>query len=104
MKWNAEINLDEHNIWFTADLHLFHDNILWMNKRPFKDCHEMYDYFVNEWNSKVKDEDYVFILGDVLWGSNSINLKKFSEKVNGKICVVLGNHDKEKTKDGSNLK
>lgn len=100
MKWNTEIDLDKHNIWFTADLHLFHTNILHMNNRPFKDCQEMYEYFVNEWNSKVKDDDYVFILGDVLWGSNSQSLKKFSEKVKGHICIVLGNHDKEKTKDG----
>lgn len=101
MKWNTEINLDEHNIWFTADLHLFHTNILHMNNRPFKDCQEMYEYFVNEWNSKVKDEDYVFILGDVLWGSSSEKLKRFSEKVNGNICIVLGNHDKEKTRNGN---
>ena len=101
MKWNTEINLDEHNVWFTADLHLFHTNILHMNHRPFETCDEMYEYIVNEWNSKVKDEDYVFILGDVLWGSNSTHLQNFAKKVKGKICIVLGNHDKEKTRDGN---
>ena len=43
MKWNAEIDLDKHNVWFTSDLHLFHGNIIWMNKRPFKDVNEMYE-------------------------------------------------------------
>lgn len=106
MKWNAEINLDEHNVFFTADLHLFHDNILWMNKRPFKNCNEMYDYFVNEWNSKVNQNDYVFVLGDFLWGSQASRLKSISETLNGNICIVMGNHDKEKTangKSGSNF-
>ena len=84
MKCNTEINLDKHNVFFTADLHLFHDNILWMNKRPFKDCDEMYEYFVKEWNSKVGPDDYVFVLGDVLWGSQASRLKALSEKLNGK--------------------
>lgn len=101
MKWNAEIDLDKHNIWFTADLHLFHANIIWMNKRPFKDANEMYDHIVNDWNSKVQEDDYVFILGDVLWGSQATRLKALSEKLNGHICIVLGNHDKEKTANGS---
>ena len=91
MKWNTEINLDKHKVFFTADLHLFHDNILWMNKRPFKDCDEMYEYFVKEWNSKVGPDDYVFVLGDVLWGSQASRLKALSEKLNGRICIVLGN-------------
>ena len=43
MKWNTEIDLDKHNVWFTSDLHLFHGNIIWMNKRPFKDVNEMYE-------------------------------------------------------------
>lgn len=97
MKWNQEIDLDKHNLWFTADLHLFHANILWMNNRPFKDCDEMWEYFKNEWNSKVKPDDYVFILGDVLWGSQASRLAAMAESLSGHICIVLGNHDKEKT-------
>ena len=100
MKWNKKINFDECNIWFTSDLHLFHDNILRLNNRPFKDCDEMYEHIVNDWNSKVNENDYVFILGDVLWGSQASRLKNFAEKVNGHICIVLGNHDKEKDSGG----
>ena len=100
MKWNTEIDLDKHNIWFTSDLHLYHANILWMNKRPFENCDEMYEYIVNDWNSKVKDDDYVFVLGDVLWGSQATRLQNFANKVKGHICIILGNHDKEKTANG----
>ena len=102
MKWNTEIDLDKHNVWFTSDLHLFHENIIWMNKRPFKDVYEMYEYFKNEWNSKVKPEDYVFVLGDVLWGSQATRLESMANELNGNICIVLGNHDKEKTRNGVN--
>lgn len=102
MKWNTEIDLDKHNIWFTADPHLYHANIIWMNKRPFKDCDEMYAHFLNDWKSKVKDDDYVFILGDVLWGSQASRLKSLADNLNGHVCIVLGNHDKEKTANGVN--
>lgn len=100
MKWNTEIDLDRHKVFFTADLHLYHDNILWMNKRPFENCDEMWEYFKKDWNSKVGPDDYVFILGDVLWGSNAERLKAMNKALHGKICIVLGNHDKEKTADG----
>ena len=96
MKWNTEIDLDKNNVWFTSDLHLFHENVILMNKRPFKDVYEMYEYFKNEWNSKVKPNDYVFILGDVLWGSQATRLESMVNTLNGNICIVLGNHDKEK--------
>lgn len=106
MKWNQEINLDEHNIWFTADLHLYHDNILWMAKRPFKDCDEMWEHIKADWISKVKPDDYVFILGDVLWGSQASRLAKMADALPGHICIVMGNHDKEKgsvSSTGSNF-
>lgn len=100
MKWNTEINLDQNKVFFTADLHLYHNNILWMNNRPFKTCDEMWEYIKSDWNSKVGKDDYVFVLGDVLWGSQASRLKNMANELNGKICIVLGNHDKEKTADG----
>ena len=99
MKWNTKINLDEHNVWFTADLHLYHSNILWMNKRPFENCDQMWEHIKNDWNSKVKDDDYVFILGDVLWGSSRYALARMKNSLKGHICIVMGNHDKEKDVD-----
>ena len=39
-----------------------------MNKRPFANCDEMWEHFKKDWNSKVGPDDYVFVLGDVLWG------------------------------------
>lgn len=100
MKWGQIIDLDKTNVFFTADLHLYHDNILWMNNRPFKNCDDMWEYIKAEWNSKVSKDDYVFILGDVLWGSQASRLKAMSKSLNGNICIVMGNHDKEKTADG----
>lgn len=100
MKWNTEIDLDRHKVFFTADLHFYHDNILWLNKRPFENCNEMYEYFKTIWNNKVGPDDYVFVLGDFCWGSHSPQLKTIAKELNGRICVVLGNHDKEKTADG----
>lgn len=106
MKWNTEINLDNHKVFFTADLHLYHNNILWMNNRPFKTCDEMWESIKYDWNSKVGKDDYIFVLGDVLWGSNASRLKSMADSLNGRICIVLGNHDQEKIangKSGSNF-
>ena len=96
MKWNDKINLDEHDVWFTSDLHLFHENIIKMNNRPFEDVYKMWDYLKEEINSKVKDNDYLFILGDVLWGSQETKINSFLKAIKGKKILVIGNHDKQK--------
>lgn len=71
-----------------------------MNDRPFKNCDEMWESIKTDWNSKVGEDDYVFVLGDVLWGSQASRLKNMADSLNGKICIILGNHDKEKIING----
>ena len=107
MKWQEKIDLDQHKVWFTADLHMFHSNILWMNKRPFKTVEEMNNYIIEMWNKQVNENDFVFVLGDFIWGSQATRVKALSDKLNGNICLVLGNHDKERmtfNKEGGNFK
>jgi len=96
LKWNQEFDLGNYNLWFTSDLHLFHKNILGLDKRPYKDTHEMYEDILTKWNSKIKDSDHVFILGDVVWGSAKQSITNFCKKTNGHKHLILGNHDKEK--------
>lgn len=46
---------------------------------------------IERWNSVVSDEDEVYVLGDLCLGSHeNVELLK---ALNGKIHVVLGNHD-----------
>ena len=46
-------------IYFIADTHFNHKNIIEYCKRPFKDTLEMNEYIIEKWNSVVKDEDIV---------------------------------------------
>lgn len=55
-------------IYFIADTHFNHTNIIKYCKRPFKDANEMNEYIIEKWNSVVKDDDIVYHLGDVGFG------------------------------------
>lgn len=80
------------NIWFTSDLHLNHSKIIEYCNRPFSNVEEMNEMLINNWNSVVKPEDIVFCLGDIaLGGSGAWNT--LIPQLNGKIHLVLGNHD-----------
>lgn len=96
MEWGLEFDLKKYNIWFTADLHLFHENVIKHDGRPFKDIHEMHEYILNQWNNQIKPEDHVFILGDTIWKCSLKKIVNFNNNFNGIKHYILGNHDKEK--------
>jgi len=76
----------------TSDLHFFHKNIIQYAKRPFDSVEEMNSTLVNNWNSTISDEDHVYLLGDVSFGT-SYQTSLILEELNGKIHLILGNHD-----------
>lgn len=87
-----KIDTTQVKIWFTSDTHFGHKNILTFCERPFNSVEEMDEYLINNWNSKVGKDDVVFHLGDFAFASN----KRWQEliyKLNGKIYLILGNHD-----------
>lgn len=79
-------------IYYTADLHLGHENIINMCSRPFSSIDEMNAGLIDNWNSVVSDEDTVYILGDLIFRS-SISGKPYLRKMKGKKHLILGNHD-----------
>ena len=81
------------NVWFIADLHFNHKNIIKYCNRPFMTVEEMNEALIKNWNSVVKDEDIVFMLGDFAFASRT-NIIEISKKLNGKKTIVLGNHDR----------
>lgn len=87
-----KINTTETKIWFTSDTHFGHQNILKFCERPFNSVEEMDNVIIERWNSKVGKDDIVFHLGDFAFASN----KRWQELIsylNGKIYLILGNHD-----------
>lgn len=79
-------------VFFTADLHLDHHNILRYDGRPFADLVEMREEMKRRWNAVVKPHDTVYVLGDVAFRHNPGVLPWLLE-VNGILHLVPGNHD-----------
>jgi calcineurin-like phosphoesterase family protein len=89
--------------WFTSDLHLGHANIIKYCHRPFKDIEEMNETIITNWNSRVKDGDLVFHVGDFCFknskggkpGEGMQNkASHWRERLNGDIIFIKGNHDR----------
>ena len=50
--------------YYISDLHIGHKNCIIFDNRPFSTLEEMHDTIVENWNSVVKKDDEVYILGD----------------------------------------
>ena len=80
-------------IFFTADLHFYHDNIIKHRNRPFRNADVMNEALIKKWNEKVKPSDEVYILGDFTLKGAQL-AKRMLYRLNGKKYLVKGNHDK----------
>jgi len=56
-------------IYFTADQHFGHANIIKLCSRPFSDVHEMDEALIENWNRRVTNGDTIYIIGDLLLGT-----------------------------------
>lgn len=79
--------------WYTADLHIGHRNIIKFSNRPFIDVDHMNDQLVQRWNDNVKDDDTVWVLGDLLLGQLGESLY-IAKLLRGKKYLLCGNHDR----------
>ena len=82
-------------LFFTADLHLFHENIIKYCNRPFKHCGEMHEVLITNWNKVVPKDGIVFILGDVSLGARPKALNDLLYRLNGTKYLIIGNHEKD---------
>lgn len=83
--------------YFIADTHFNHDKIITYCDRPFLNTVEMNKKIIQNWNSVVKKDDVVYHLGDFAF-DNIENIAKFRNLLNGKIFLVMGNHDRYSVK------
>ncbi len=65
-------------IYFTADTHFGHCNVIRFCDRPFASAEEMDEAMIQNWNERVTGNDTVYILGD-----------KFLETSDGKRSLTL---------------
>lgn len=85
-------------IYFTADEHYFHNNIIKYCGRPFKSWREMNEELIRLHNEIVTVDDTVFHLGDfaMIKKPHLPKIKKVLERLNGDHHLILGNHDEGK--------
>ena len=82
-------------IYFTADTHFWHTNILRYcprRKEVFGDIETMNDAFIDTINASVKPNDTLYHLGDFCWSAAKTGSIRQRIKCR-KIHVVRGNHD-----------
>jgi calcineurin-like phosphoesterase family protein len=89
---------------YISDLHFFHEKIINFDKRGFSDVKTMNQTLIERWNSKVRGGDIVIVLGDMFWTTKADDVNAILNRLNGKICLIEGNHDRQwLAKEGINL-
>jgi len=76
-------------MFFVSDTHFDHERILSI-RNQFNSVDEMNCFMLDNWNSNVSINDKVYHLGDVSFKKNALY---FIDMMNGKKCLIKGNHD-----------
>lgn len=86
-----------YNIFFISDMHFGHENMCkFLNYdgtrvRPFSCAEECDEIMIKNWNEMVQPTDKIYVLGDVSLNKNKAD--KIMPRLNGKKCLIRGNHD-----------
>ena len=77
-------------VFFTADTHFVHANIIGYCRRPFVSVEDMDEEMITRWNAVVKPTDEVWHLGDFAKGNDPA---RYFNRLAGEKHLILGNHD-----------
>ncbi|KKN85752.1 hypothetical protein LCGC14_0275570 [marine sediment metagenome] len=83
------------NVWFTADQHFGHRNIIKFCNRPFESVEEMDAEMIRRWNAVVEPGDAVYHLGDFTMEGYAYAKEIFAQ-LNGRVRILslLWHHDR----------
>ena len=84
-------------IYYIADMHFGHTNVIRFDNRPFADTEQMDEVLIQNWNERVTADDTVYVLGDAFW-KNEENSIRIMQQLNGHKHLIQGNHDRVKGK------
>lgn len=79
--------------YYIADTHFGHKNVIEFDKRSFENIAEMDRALITNWNSRVTDNDDVYIIGDFVYRSDKA-VSWYCKQLRGRKHLILGNHDK----------
>jgi len=106
--WILREDDNMNNVFFISDTHFNHSNIIKYCNRPWhdensqtgdiivrpEDVEKMNEEMIKRWNGVVGKDDIVWHLGDFCLGKDQNNtIPEMVSRLNGKINLVLGNHD-----------
>ena len=80
-------------IYFTADLHFGHTNVIRYCGRPFGSVEDMDAGLIRNWNATVSRYDEVYILGDLTMKPPAA-AHQYLATLNGRKYMIRGNHDR----------
>lgn len=78
-------------IFYIADTHFGHENIIEMCGRPFSSVDEMNRIMIDRWNNKVKGNDTVYVIGDMFFRCQ--DPESILKQLKGRKRLLIGNHD-----------
>jgi len=78
-------------IFFTADTHFDHFNIIGYCQRPFSGLDEMNEALIAGWNAAVGPDDTIYHLGDFA----RRRPEYFLRRLNGRKHLIIGSHDED---------
>ena len=80
------------SIFYTADTHFGHENVIRFCDRPFENEDEMNRVLIANWNARVADDDDVYVVGDFAYRCGS-SVRDLARSLKGRKHLVVGNHD-----------
>ena len=84
-------------VWYTADTHFGHENIIMHCARPFRSASHMDSVLIENMWKVVKPEDTLWIVGDFAFGRASKDVEwleaMFGQLPGAEKHLVVGNHD-----------
>ena len=79
-------------IYFTSDLHFYHNKPFVYEPRGFQNIYEMNEVLFRNWNEVITESDVVYMLGDFMLMNNAEGLRLLHQ-LRGEIHMIIGNHD-----------
>jgi len=83
-------------IYFGADLHLEHRNILNFCDRPYETVKQMTEHLLCDFEETVEPGDIVYLLGDIQFCSHLDHIDRLTGIRNVDVHLIIGNHDSNK--------
>lgn len=79
---------------YISDLHFGHKNVIKCDYRPFFDVEEMDRMLIQAWNTRVYEEDHVYILGDFCYRNEKAE-QWYLQRLKGHKHDLNGNQSEE---------